>query len=330
MKLRLISSFVLALALCCAVSCSANGINPMPKDSLKPGWHNGELQHGGLKRVFLFYIPKNLPDHPPVVILLHGGFRNMNELFSKNAGGTNEWPVVAEEEGFLLLIPNGTNIRTGNPTGNHQQWNDCRPVGSKADDVGFISELIAWTDKKVRINPERVYVTGASNGGIMAYRLARELDNKIAAIAAFIANKPKNSQCNSSAKSVPVLIVNGTEDPLMHFNGGKLAKGRRGAVISTEATVDFWAEQYGISTTPAAIDTLKNINHNDNSYVIRLRYGSAQLGAPVMLYKVVGGGHIMPSVKYVVPHWIERLLGNQNNDVEGARIAWKFLSQHAK
>ncbi|HLR32474.1 MAG TPA: dienelactone hydrolase family protein [Fodinibius sp.] len=328
MRLQIIILLLVSLT-AFSVSCSSTRIKPLPENSLKPGWHEGSLQHDGLERVFLFYIPQNLPDNPPVVILLHGGTRSMNKLFNKNAGGTKEWPAVAEDEGFLLLVPNGTGIRDGSPTGNNQQWNDCRPVGSTADDVGFISELISWADQKASINNNRVYVTGVSNGGVMAYRLARELDNKITAIAAFIANKPKNSQCNSSGV-VPVMMVNGTEDPTMPFNGGQVSNGGRGKVLSTEATVDFWANQNSVSTKPVAVDTLQNINQDDESHVIRMRYGSSQLGAPAVLYKVVGGGHLMPSIEYVVPHWIERLIGNQNNDVEGARITWQFLSQHSK
>lgn len=323
--------FSVALLIGCTLSCSSSDTAPMPTHNLQPGWHKNSLQHDGLKRVFRFYIPENMADHPPVVILLHGGTRSMDELFQKNAGGTNAWPTVAEDEGFILVVPNGTNVRTDKPVGNNQQWNDCRPTGSTADDVGFISKIINWSAEKMSINKKRVYVTGVSNGGVMAYRLASELDDKIAAIAAFIANKPKNSQCEDHPDNpVPVMIINGTADPMMPFNGGEVSKGDRGMVLSTKATVAYWAKQNGVAGTPAAIDTLQNISREDESYVIRFRYGSAKAGAPVVLYKVAGGGHLMPSVKHIVPHWIERLLGNQNNDVEGARIAWQFLSQFSK
>lgn len=329
MKFRLLLLFLIPLAVF-GVSCSTTGINPMPENSLKPGWHEGSLQHDGLERVFLFYIPKNLPDNPPAVILLHGGTQSMNFILDRKNGGIKEWPAVAEDKGFLLLVPNGTNVDTGAPTGNKQQWNDCRSVVSEADDVGFIGELISWADRKVDINNSRIYVTGSSNGGMMSYRIARELGDKVAAVAAFIANKPENNECSGSASPIPVMIVNGTEDPLMPYNGGEVAYGGRGTVLSTEATVNYWVNQNGIAPEPAAIDSLPNINLDDESHVIRYRYGSPQLGAPVVLYKVVGGGHMMPTIKYPFVHLAERLLGNQNNDVEGARIAWKFLSRHVR
>ncbi|HLR24509.1 MAG TPA: PHB depolymerase family esterase [Fodinibius sp.] len=317
------------LFLACSLASCSSSIDPMPEESAKPGWHEGTLRHDGLERVFLFYIPENLPDNAPVVVLLHGGTQSMDKLFRKNAGATKEWPSVAEDKGFLLLVPNGTNINTGSPTGNKQQWNDCRPIGSNASDVGFVNELLNWADKKFSINTNRLYATGLSNGGLMAYRLARELDDRIAAIAAFIANKAQNEECQSSAHSMPVMIANGTDDPLMPYKGGEVSNGGRGTVRSTKATVQYWTQQLGIAPEPAVTDTLQNRSQDDNSRVVQLKYGSADAGAPVVLYKVVSGGHLMPSVEHEVPRFVERLLGSQNNDVEGARLAWDFFAQYS-
>src|SRR5699024_1290005 len=162
-----------------------------------------------------------------------------------------------------------------------------------------------------------------------AYRLAREMDDKLAAVAAFIANKAQNGECHSSAHSMPVMIANGTDDPLMPYKGGEVSKGGRGTVLSTKATVRYWTQQWGIAPEPAGTDTLQNRSQDDNSRVVQLRYGSADAGAPVVLYKLVGGGHLMPSVQHKVPRFVERLLGDQNKDVEGARLAWDFFSQHS-
>lgn len=327
MKIRLLLFLGLLLLACSFTNCGS-GIHPMTEESLDPGWHEGSLMHNGLKRVFLFYIPKNLSDDAPVVVLLHGGTQSMDELFTKNAGATKEWPSVAEDEGFLLLVPNGTNINTGSPAGNNQQWNDCRKIGSDADDVGFMNELLNWAGQNFSINTNRIYATGLSNGGLMAYRLARELDDRIAAAAAFIANKPQSGECQSLTGSIPIMIVNGTDDPVMPYNGGEVSNGGRGTVLSTETTVQFWAQQLEIAQTPAAIDTLQNKSQDDNSRVIRFRYGITDTDAPLVLFKVVGGGHWMPSIEHIVPSVFEIVLGEQNNDIESARVAWNFLKQH--
>lgn len=299
----------------------------LPENNLDSGWHKGDLLHNKKKRVFRFYIPNKLPKKPAVVILLHGGTRSMDELFRKNSGGTKQWPKLAEQEGFLLLVPNGTNVKNGAPTGNNQQWNDYRSIGSTADDVGFINKLILWAQEKIEIDKSRIYITGSSNGGMMTYRLARELSGKIAAVAVFIANKPKAEHSQNPDKPMPILIVNGTGDPLMPFEGGNVSHVNRGEVLSAKATVNYWVTQNNLASLSISTDTLPNLSTKDNSYIIRKIYGEKSNTAPVIFFKIVGGGHFMPSIENVVPHWTEQFLGAQNNDLEGAVLAWKFFSQ---
>ena len=148
----------------------------------------------------------------------------MDELFA--AGGAQECPRIADEEGALLLVPNGTNRDTGAPSGDDQNRNDCRPQGpTAADDVDFVDALLRWTadrfsDVTLSLDTARTFVTGPSNGGLMTYRLATELPDRVAAAAAFIANRPELSECPMATAPIPVLIVNGTDDPLMPYDGG--------------------------------------------------------------------------------------------------------------
>ena len=135
----------------------------------------------------------------------------MDELFA--AGGAQEWPRIADEEGALLLVPNGTNRDTGAPSGDDQNRNDCRSQGpTAADDVDFIDALLRWTadrfsDVTLSLDTARTFVTGPSNGGLMTYRLATELPDRVAAAAAFIANRPELSECPMATDPIPVLIV---------------------------------------------------------------------------------------------------------------------------
>ena len=61
------------------------------------------------------------------------------------------------------------------------------------DDVGFISALIDLMIKDYNMDPNRVYMTGISNGAIMSYRLACEIPHKIAAIAPVDGNIPHHA-----------------------------------------------------------------------------------------------------------------------------------------
>ncbi|NNF04716.1 MAG: hypothetical protein HKN17_09630, partial [Rhodothermales bacterium] len=142
---------VFALAIVCAGCSGGSGIDPKPVENEEPGWHEGELAHDGLGRVFRYYVPDGVAGARPVVLLLHGGTRDMDVLFGSRGGGTQEWLEIADEAGAFLLVPNGTNAETGSPTGSDQGWNDCRPTGSgsgltNADDVGFISSLLDWME----------------------------------------------------------------------------------------------------------------------------------------------------------------------------------------
>lgn len=330
LQLLLISFFL--------VSCAgSSGIDPLPEQSEEPGWHEATLEHDGLERLFRFYIPVELPSNAPVVILLHGGTQSMDAIFRPNAGGTNEWPILAEEERFLLIVPNGINVETGSPEGDNQNWNDCRTAASSpvsqsgADDVGFITELTYWAESRFGVDASRLYATGSSNGGQMAYRLAIERPDRFVAIAAFIANlpEPEDSVCKTPANQMPVLMVNGTADPLIPFEGGNTD---RGNYLSAPSTRDIWADANSVDIDQRTETELPDIDPNDGSFILCEDDPdpSGTNGLIIRFCRMEGGGHVMPSINHQIPGFVEGFLGSQNSDIEGARFAWEFLSGHRK
>ena len=211
-----------------------------------PGWHVQSLDVDGARRWFRIYVPPRLAQNSPVILLLHGGPQSMRQIFRPNAGGTREWPALADQHNFLLLVPNGTNPRSGNTSGNRQSWNGLRPDGTsdkpQANDVKFLSHLLDWAERTYPIDPRRVYATGVSNGGLMTYRLLLEIPDRIAAGAVFIAHLPTSSPImQTTSPPRPVMIVSGTRDPLMPWQGGSIADGR-GQVYSAEQTVQWWVQ----------------------------------------------------------------------------------------
>ena len=310
----------------------SSGIDPMPEDSNTPGWHEGTLPHDSLERQFRFYIPEELPESAPVVMLLHGGTQSMDAIFRPNAGGTQAWPTVADDVGFLLLVPNGTNIETGAPDGDNQVWNDCRrpaehPVTqSTADDAGFLTALADWSTNRFDVNPNRQYVTGVSNGGKMAFRLAIEQPSRFAAVATFIAQLPVDSACNAPTTPIPMFMANGTDDPITPYAGG--STDGRGAVRSAETTRDIWVNANNADSTQRTTEERPDRDPDDGSIVICEDDPAPSTSAPVRFCRVEGGGHTMPSIEHPLPRWIRRIVGPQNRDVEGARLAWTFLEQH--
>ena len=157
----------------------------------------------------------------------------------------------------------------------------------------------------------------------MTYRLATERPSRVAAAAVFIANRPRPSECPDATDPVPMLVVNGTEDPLMPYGGGSIAPrlGGVGTVASADATRDYWAEVNRADTTKRTVEQLPDRDQNDGSVIVfETDSPAGSSGAEVRFCRVEGGGHVMPSIKHQLP-------GRQNRDVEGAQLAWSFFER---
>lgn len=293
------------------------------------------LAHDGLTRWFRVYEPA-VPQTPrqPVVFLLHGGGQSMREV---TVGVFSEWTEIADEEGLLLIVPNGIDSRDGNTFGDQQSWNDCRQddvvAETFADDVGFVAALIEWAAARYEIDRDRIYATGASNGGMMSYRLAFELGHRIAAIAPFIANLPAVSECDGPAYPIPVMIVNGdAETYYMPWEGGCVADATcaRGSVISAEATREFWLAFLRTTEVPSETFDFPDTFTGDGSTVTRFRYDGGVDGTEVIFHRVRGGGHSAPTIEHPFDPLTLLLLGlgRQNRDMESAREVWAFFERH--
>jgi polyhydroxybutyrate depolymerase len=298
----------------------------------KVGWHELNIQHDGKSRYFRYFIPSSLKASPDLVLLFHGGTQSMRKIFRRRAGGSQEWESLAEKNGFLLMAPNGTNVKTGDTKGNKQNWNDCRVAvqgnnsASKADDVGFVSKLIDWAKVNFKINDSRVYVTGASNGGLMSLRLMTELGDRIAAAAVFIANQPVQSDCAQPNNTVPLFLMLATEDPLMLWQGGQILN-EGPVMMSASDTLDYWLNVNNADSGMVASEQLPDIDSDDDSVIFKSIYPAKAGGQPLWFYEVRGAGHTTPSIKYDVPFFARLLVGKQNKDLESSHEAWDFLRQ---
>ena len=287
--------------------------------------------HDGLTRWYRIYIPDPLPEKASLVLYLHGGTLSMRSLFSPLADSSATWFEIAEEEGLVLVVPNGVNPDTGDTYGNDQTWNDLRPDQAEGqtqvDDVGFILSLLDEIFIELPINFDQVYVTGASNGGMMSYRLLIEAPKRFAAGAVYIANLPDWAETiPEPSQNVPILIMNGTEDPLMPFEGGPVARDR-GQVISTRETAAWWVEMNGANSGSMISRTLPDLDQDDLCLIREEIYPAAAAGAEVRLYIMEGGGHTLPSINgpTLITRWLSPLLGPVCHDIDGVRLAWDFF-----
>ena len=298
---------------------------------LEPGWYDDQsIAVGDTTRYYRYYVPETLADPPPLVIYLHGGGSSMREVVSQNPSAA--WPDVADTHGFILLLPNGTNAKTGDAFGDQQNWNDCRreaaAATSQADDVGFLRELTGWAVSELDTDPQRTYLSGSSNGGMMSFRMADEAPDSLAAIATFIANRPADSECRQGHRPLSTLIVVGTDDPLMPFDGGQVA-GDRGPVLSADETREYWIERNGLQVAPV-ITPLPDIDPLDGSTIERQVYIDPRGGPVVGYLRMDGAGHSVPSRVFQLSPVIELFLGRQNHDIEGPEAAWQFFADRRR
>lgn len=318
--------FLCALALVFLFGCSFN-MEAFQVEALQ--WDS--LEYQGVTRDFAFYIPDNLSQPAPLVILMHGGGGRVTTTWNRDYGQT--WQRLADENGFVVMLPQGRADLT-DPESHH--WNDCRTginnpdVATRLDDSGFIRRAAQQLDQLVDLDESRLYATGASNGGMMTFRLAFELGNILAAGAAIIANLPDPSECDAPLAPIPILIMNGTADPAIPHEGGCVANPncRRGEVRSTEETVNFWVNFNGASTTPQ-VEAVPNTVIRDQSTVEISTYPNPTNGAEVVLYLIEGGGHTVPGPDGNTLAQ-RAVVGPQNQDIDGPVEVWKFFSKHAR
>ncbi|NUN50029.1 MAG: alpha/beta fold hydrolase, partial [Candidatus Brocadiae bacterium] len=191
-----------------------------------------ETVHGGEERSWHLYVPPGLPADRavPLVVVLHGGGGNGRQLER-----FLEFDALADREGFLVVYPDGLD----------RGWNDGRGSGSVesqragVDDAGFLIAMIDEIAARHRVDPDRVYVTGISNGGFMSHALANRFPSRIAAIAPIVGGMAPAVAAGFGSGAVAVLILQGTDDPLVPYSGGTVARDR-GACIDTVAAAKLW------------------------------------------------------------------------------------------
>lgn len=190
------------------ISCQKKSITPVDQAYRV----NGTITVDGIERSYLLNLPPGYYDSSgfSLVIALHGGGGSAKQFET-----TSRLTGKANASGFIVVYPDGT--------GAIKTWNAGTCCGSavtkQIDDVKFISALIDKLVSTYKINPKKVYATGHSNGGMMCYRLACELSNKIAAIAPNSSTMVVTSPCNP-ARAIPVLHMHSKLDQYVVYTGG--------------------------------------------------------------------------------------------------------------
>jgi polyhydroxybutyrate depolymerase len=289
---------------------------------------SGELRRGSLRagereRSWAVYVPATLAPRPALVLALHASMGDGEQM---RAGTGYRFDELADRDGFTVAYPDGF----------EEHWNDCRRVAPyrantlDVDDVGFLRALVARLVLDLGVDPARVFATGLSNGGQMAYRLALEAPDLVAAVAPVAAGLPdeENLDCARGGRPVAVLIVNGTLDPMNPFAGGRVALygvwGDRGTVLSSDASAAYWAALAGHSTPPRH-QRYPDLRRDDGSWAELVTWSDGT-GPEVAHLVLHGGGHTFPHPRWRYP----RFLGATNHDVDAASEIWDFFARQRR
>lgn len=279
-------------------------------EPLASGDHRRTVEVQGRTREYLVHVPAGHEPAVPtaVVVALHPFAATADRM---------RWMCgldrVADREGFVVVYPEGT----GPPV--LRNWNDGAMKGKLADDVGFVARVLDDLAGVMAVDPRRVYATGMSNGGMMCYRLASELSDRIAAIAPVAGTQA--FETIAAKRPVPVLHFHGTADGLVPFGGSEA--GARGLMrfLSVEETVRAWAAFDGC---PAEAEEQPVTDAaGDGITVRRRRFGPGREKAEVILYEIVGGGHTWPGGPDLA-----RFLGPTCRDIDAAELIWAFFAEH--
>src|SRR5579871_6831850 len=240
-----------------------------------PGVYTVRQMYGSVPRDFVVYIPKSYTGAAPVplVIVLHG------------AGGTGAgtesftgFDALADKEDFVVIYPDGIDTA----------WNDGRPYapGTTApDDVTFLDNAVTFMRARLAIDPARVYATGYSRGGMMAYRLGCEEPGIYAAVGVVASTMPAylTPNCADTAP-IPVIVFQGTDDPIVPWMG------IQDSYLSAAQTIGFWGNHNHCSDF--TVTNLPDSTPSDHTLV--MRQSLTGCAADMVLYGVYWGGHTWP------------------------------------
>ncbi len=268
---------------------------------------------GNIPRTYHTHVP--IPETAPVdglLLVFHGGGST-----GRGIPKLTHFNEIADRERFVVAYPDGF----------RRHWRDSRgtiPEVDGVDDVNFVSALIRKLVSDYKIPNYRVYAAGISNGGFFSQRLAVEIPDQIRGVAAIAATMPAAlSALQSIKKPIPIMIIHGTHDPIVPFEGGYVRGGAKGLVLSARDSAAKWALMNDCASEPEI--TLLPDKIDDATHIRVEKYGSCKDDAEVILLVVEGGGHTWPGGWQYFP---ERIIGRTSMNMDASEEIMTFFKRH--
>ena len=245
---------------------------------------------------------ENNDEEYPLLFSLHG----YTSLALWNLSYTG-FQSIADKEKFIVIYPQGLILNsTGETHWNVGGWT----IGSKSKDVDFISDLIDWTKTKYKIDLNRIYSVGMSNGGFMSYHLACNLGDKIAAIGSVTGSMtPETLESCRPNHPTPVIQIHGKQDFTVPYSGNSI-------MLPIDEVVEYWRDYNNCEKSPINNEILDNDGDDFGGLVSR--YENCLNDVSFELYLLDKMGHEWPSYHRE----------DGPSDIDSASILWDFLSKY--
>jgi polyhydroxybutyrate depolymerase len=266
------------------------------------------LVSGGLTREYILHIPKDAPPGPkPLVIALHGAWQP--------AGVMQRYldlDKVADREGFIVAYPKGLNLL----------WNDGRatvagimPILYPRDDGRFVVDVLESLEAEGLVDPSRAYLMGFSNGGFLTAFVACRYADRFAAYATMMMTVPVGySESCKPARPLPILMMNGTYDPIVPMFGRPTPGAR---LMSASESAALFARIDGCGTPVETSAPHARI----------LRWEGCANGSAVAFYEIAGG-HQPPSQSTDAADALAALLlGPRRSGLDAPEEVWSFFKR---
>jgi polyhydroxybutyrate depolymerase len=269
------------------------------------------IQIGKLKRKYWVHLPRDYEQGKqyPMVMMLHGRFGTGDKFLKYSDVG-----FIADREGFIVVAPDGYK----------KSWNDGRLATpakkANVDDIAFLTALIDEVQKQYTIDASKIYCVGMSNGGFMTLALNNKIGKRLAAIGIFVASAPVTGvDAYLPTTPTPMIMINGTDDPLIKYKGGPITKKETEPIMATEEFVGKYCTAIGCGegSTYPYVD-----KYVDGTMTTVHQWQSCASRAEVELWEVVGGGHSIPSKAQYLP---VKFVGNVGRDFDGMEVMCEFL-----
>jgi len=235
----------------------------------------------------------------PVIILLHGRGGDGSSFFKDGPphDGSGDFPLLPPIRiDHVVLAPDAGRIGTGNV----RDWTPRLRTPERSKDLAFFQTLFEWIEKSrdPRMDPDRVFVAGFSNGGFMAARLARVFPDKIRALAVVAAGNPDSYQ-DARLKSMrkhgfsdqhpPTLVIHGENDekvPLavpMQYHADLRKAGAKTRLLTSKASGHEWPTRFDEDIVRWFLEADSSGSSGEKEIRYRATLGMAESGKTISL-----------------------------------------------